>query len=269
MAGCPQNRDIFGNIERMDFNSRIVVLDATIVDGDFCKPGVISVVEATESELKVQFLEGRSVQNFSVDYDAIYINELDLGLFPNSLSSSTPYYPTYDDGANFVPFQWVNDSADGFLNNEISTTSEWAENTIKEGKLSYMPYLIYVAKQICIAVGFFFDFSPWENSEDRFILICNALPAAWDVPQIARALPHWSLPEFFAQLERFLVCEFDIDYKRKSISMQYSKDVKSLTKTVKLDDVVDDFSSDISHKDHLCKYRAASRIHFADRGDSQ
>lgn len=270
MAGCQQNRAIFGNMERMDFNSRIVVLDATIVDGDFCKTGVISVVEATESELKVQFLEGRSVQNFSVDYDAIYINELNLGSYPTTLPSS-PSYPTCDAGADYVPFQWVNDAAEGFLNNSIDGVSSpvWSDDTKEEGKLSYMPYLLFIAKKICQATGFSYDFSPWEASDDRFLLVCNAIPAAWDTPAIARALPHWSFPEFFTQLERFLVCEFDIDYKKKSISMRYSKDVDSLENSVKIDRIIDDFSSDISYKDQLCKYRAASRIHFTDRGDSQ
>lgn len=268
MAGCPQNQSIFGYMERMDFNSRSVVLDASIIDGDFCKFGVISVVEASESEIKVQFLEGRSVQNFLIDYDEIYINELDLGSYPVSLPAS-PSFPTYDDGANYLPFQWVNDSAEGFLNNDMVGWNEWADSTKTEGKLSYMPYLLFIAKKICEATGFSFDFSPWENSEDRFLILCNAIPAAWDTPAISRALPHWSFPEFFAQLELFLVCEFDIDYKKKSISMKYSKDVVSLQNTVKIDDVVDDFSSDISYKDSLCKYRTASRIHFTDRGDAQ
>lgn len=270
MAGCQQNRDIFGNMERMDFNSRIVVLDATIVDGDFCKTGVISVVEATESELKVQFLEGRSVQNFSVDFDEVYINELDLGSYPVSLPDS-PSYPSCDDGAGYVPFQWVNEASDGFLNNEISAGSSpvWAESTVSEGKLSYMPYLLFITRKICDAAGFSYDFSPWQESDDRFLILCNAVPAQWDAPAIARALPHWPLPEYFAQLERFLVCEFDIDYKRMSISMKYSKDIDSLKKIVAINDVVDDFSSDISYKDTLCKYRSTSRIHFADRGDSQ
>ena len=270
MAGCPQNQAIFGNMQRMDFNSRTIVLDATIIDGEFHKSGMISVVEANESEIKVQFLEGRSVQNFSVDYDDIYINELNLGSYPTRLPAS-PSYPPYDDRANYVPFQWVNDSADGYINNEISGISSpaWADSTLEAGKLSYMPYLLFIAKKICEAAGFTYDFSPWENSEDRFLLVCNTIPAVWDAPQIARALPHWSFPEFFAHLERFLVCEFEIDYKRKTISMQYSKDVDSLNHVVNIENVVDDFSSDVSYKDDLCKYRAASRIHFVDRGDDE
>ncbi|MDE7180294.1 MAG: hypothetical protein K2N88_03775 [Muribaculaceae bacterium] len=270
MAGCPQNQSIFGYMERMDFNSRNVVLDASIIDGDFCKSGVISVVEATESEIKLQFLEGRSVQNFLINYDEIYINELDLGNYPSYLLVPPPAFPNYDQGADYIPFPWVNDSANGYLNNELADNSitEWAQSTLKEGKLSYMPYLIFIAKKICEATGFSFDFSPWENSEDRFLLLCNTIPAAWDTPAISRALPHWSFPEFFTQLERFLVCEFDIDYKRKSISMKYSKDVESVNNIVKIDKVVDKFSSDISYEDSLCNYKLASRLKFADRGDS-
>lgn len=270
IAGCRQNREIFGNMERMDFQSRAVVRDAYIVDGDFCISGVISVVEATESELKVQFLEGRSVQNFSADYDDVYINELNLGTYPTDLPDS-PSYPTCDEGADYVPFQWVNDTAEGFLNNSIDGISSpvWSEDTQAEGKLSYMPYLLFITKKICQAVGFSYDFSTWEASEDRFIIICNAIPAAWDTPAIARALPHWSFPEFFAELEKFLVCEFDIDYKKRSVTMIYSKDVEAINNYVKIDRVIDDFSSEVSYKDHLCKYRAAARIHFADRSDSQ
>lgn len=267
MAGCLQNRDIFGNMERMDFDSRSVVLDAEIIDGAFHKSGVVSVVEAGDTDIKVQFLEGRSVQNFSVDYDEVYINELDLGSYPVTLPDS-PSYPSCDAGADYVPFPWANDSADGFLNNGTSGGG-WSESTVAEGKLSYMPYLLFITKKICDAAGFSYDFSAWQESDDRFLILCNAVPAQWDAPQIARALPHWSFPEFFAQLERFLVCEFDIDYKRKSISMRYSKDIGALKEIVTLENVVDDFSSDVSYKDTLCKYRAASRIHFADRGDSQ
>lgn len=268
MAGCAQNQMIFGHIARMDAESRVMALDASLIEGEFHKTGVVSVVEATETEIKVQFLEGRSVQNFTVDYDEVYINELDLGSFPTDLPAS-PSYPTCDMGADYVPFQWVNDSAEGFLNNEIDSLSEWAESTVEAGKLSYMPYLLFLTKKICDAAGFTFDFSPWENSDDRYLLVCNAIPAAWDLPEIARILPHWSFPEFFTQLERFLVCEFDIDYKAKNIRMTYTKDVKSLKNTVKIDNIVDDFSSEISYKDYLCKYRSASRITYADRGDSK
>lgn len=266
LAECQQNKEIFGNMERMDFNSRSLVLDATIISGEFCKSGVVSVVEADASEIKVQFLEGRSVQNFSVDYDEIFINELDLGSYPVNL----PDKPSYDEDADYIPFEWVNDSADGFLNNETAMTDlglGWATNTIIEGKLSYMPYLLFITKKICDATGFTYDFFPWANSPDRFLLLCNAIPAAWNTPAIASALPHWSFPEFFSQLEKFLVCEFDIDYKTKSISMRYSKDVDSINRTVKIENIVDDFSSDISYDDSLCKYRAASRIKFSDRGD--
>lgn len=75
LADCPQNLAIFGHLDRMDSNSRKIVLPASLVDGKFTKHGVVSVVESNESELKIQFLEGRSVQNFLTTLDDVFINE--------------------------------------------------------------------------------------------------------------------------------------------------------------------------------------------------
>ena len=46
--------------------------------------------EVSQSEIKGQFLEGMSAQNFIGDFDEIYINELDLGEFEYVIMSNTP-----------------------------------------------------------------------------------------------------------------------------------------------------------------------------------
>ena len=84
LSGCPENLDIFGHVDRMDIDSRHIVLEASIIDRAFSKNGIITVVEATEVEVKCQFLEGRSVQNFLTTFDDVYINELSLGSYPSS-----------------------------------------------------------------------------------------------------------------------------------------------------------------------------------------
>jgi hypothetical protein len=45
----------------------------------FFKSGSITVTEISQSEVKTQFLEGRSEQNFDETFDDIYVNEMDLG----------------------------------------------------------------------------------------------------------------------------------------------------------------------------------------------
>lgn len=37
LSGCPENLDIFGHVDRMDIDSRHIVLEASIVDRAFSK----------------------------------------------------------------------------------------------------------------------------------------------------------------------------------------------------------------------------------------
>ena len=108
LAGCPQNIAIFGHVNRADFTHRSIVKEASLIDNAMCKNGVVTVVEADETDVKVQFLEGRSVQNFDTTLDDIYINELDLGTYPQSKLPETPTYLTIDDGWDWTYLPWWN-----------------------------------------------------------------------------------------------------------------------------------------------------------------
>ena len=56
-----------------------VFFDCEIRDKGFYKFGSITITEISETEVKTQFLEGRSEQNFDKTFDKVYINELNLG----------------------------------------------------------------------------------------------------------------------------------------------------------------------------------------------
>ena len=79
LKDCPQNQAIFGHINRADVAAQKVIFDCEIRDKGFYKFGCITITEINESEVKTQFLDGRSEQNFDKTLDKIYINELDLG----------------------------------------------------------------------------------------------------------------------------------------------------------------------------------------------
>lgn len=274
LAGCQENLDIFGHIDRMDVDSRHVVLEASIVDGTFSKIGIITVVEATEAEVKCQFLEGRSVQNFLTTLDDIYINELPLGTAPKSTlpQYTSDYLSDIEHGAEEVALPWVYDDT-GDIQNEMEYDADgnlvWSQFTKDTGKLSFQPYLIVIAKRICQAIGYTFDFTAWENSSEVFLLICNTLPAAWDIPEYARVLPHWSVSEFFGELEKILVCEIDIDHKARHIGLTFCNDVKSTGNEVALETVVDSFSSEVSYDDELCQFKGIANLKYSDRSDSK
>lgn len=271
LADCPQNQAIFGNIERMDADSRHTRYDAALVDRGFCKTGVVSVIECTEKVVKCQFLEGRSAQNFDNSFDDVFINTMDLGKYPvSSLPSPSAYLRTIKDGANEVALPWVNDT--GVVQNEIiadSTKYSWGADTVATGKLSFQPYLIVIAKRICDELGYTYDFSQWEKSPDVCFLVCNTLPAAWDIPDYARALPHWSVAEFFKELEKILVCEIVIDHKAKHISLVMDDSVDYLANQVMINDVVDAYTSEISYDDSMCRFKGVANIGYKDRSDNK
>ena len=265
LAGCAENVAIFGHLNRKDVDNPRTVLDCEIRDIHFYKSGAITITELNEMEVKAQFLEGRSAQNFDVTFDDVYINELDLGepefLVPPSEPHSAWQGLRY--GQEYVALPWVNNSSEsGNLQNEViyeNNEYRWGDDV--EG-LSYFPYLIVIAKRICVAVGYSFDFSEWENDEGKkYILVCNALPYAWDIPQFARALPHWTVVEFFEKLEPFLGGEFEINHKDRFISFAFTKTILAGKSTVHIEKCLDSFSSELTRDDE-CEYKVSATLKY-------
>ena len=120
LKDCIQNLAIFGWITRKDVDKSNIVLDCDIRDKNFFKSGCITITEVNDIEVKAQFLEGRSVQNFDNTFDEVYINELSLGYPTNrSTSNLTPAqawqaYPN----RNEVALPWVNNTS-GNLQNSV------------------------------------------------------------------------------------------------------------------------------------------------------
>lgn len=265
LSGCVSNIDIFGHIDRKDITARSAVFPASIIDGTFSKHGVITVVEASDVEIKCQFLEGRSVQNFDTTFDDIYINDLDLGLYSIiGLPADPDVFLRPGSGCEAVVLPWVNDNTGDIMNGMEVKDGKlvWSQFTKDMGGVSFMPYLITIAKRICDCIGYQCNFSQWESSDDRFLLICNALPYTWDIHSYARALPHWSVAQFFEELEKILVCEIDINHRDKSIAMRFCSDIDPMASEVRLDNVLDSFSADLSYDDSMCQYKGVANIRY-------
>lgn len=120
LRGCAQNIAIFGHIHRAEVAKNKVVFDCEIRDRDFYRSGTITITEISDVEVKTQFLEGRSEQNFDETFDDIYLNELDLG-YPTSrvavaghcMDDMRPYPDNF-----WIPLPWVNNTS-GNIQNEM------------------------------------------------------------------------------------------------------------------------------------------------------
>ncbi len=280
LADCQANREIFGYLNRPDVEKDKIILDCEIVDKQFYKSGSLAIVEVSDTEVKTQFLEGRSEQNFDQTLDDIYINNLTIsdgdgaddgsnrgreGLsrgesFDADDSIRTHPITTpvatakpkdaWDPTKDFVALPWVNNET-GILQNEVkwdsaSNSYVWADPT---KKLSWQMYLLPLAKALCQISGYTFDFSAWENSPYKYLLCCNTLPQAWDINEVARALPHWTVTEFFEKLELLMCCEFNIDHRIKKISCEFSADVVAAIPDVEIKNVVDEFTAEVTFED--------------------
>ncbi len=268
LKDCPENIAIFGNINRADVIARKVIYECEIRHGKFFKFGSITVNEINASEVKCQFLEGRSEQNFSRSFDDIYINELDLGSWPSGKPApAQAWNPGHSARPEAVALPWVNDYSGNIQNlaeyvvddaTQRRGHHEWHTDT---WGLSWQPYLITIVARICEAVGYSCDLSEWERSEEhRYLLVCNTLPAAWYTPQYARALPHWTVAEFFEKLELFLNAEFEINHRAKTVGFAFTQSVLKASGTVQLRDVVDEHSTEVSVEDARCEYQEAKNL---------
>ena len=127
---------------------------------NFYKFGSITITEISETEVKTQFLEGRSEQNFDVTFDDVYINELELGT-PTGCDGSTPtnaWNPQLN-GMKCVALPWVNDYSGNIQNLADFHPEERNSNgTLKSNAYyswnadcqsrSWQPYLLYITKKI-------------------------------------------------------------------------------------------------------------------------
>lgn len=266
LRGCPENIAIFGHIHRQDVAKGKVVFDCEIRDRDFYKAGSITITEISDIEIKTQFLEGRSEQNYDSTFDDVYINELDLG-YPTNLNSSSysmpeclKPYPQVD----WICLPWVNNTS-GNIQNECTynATTKKYDWKYPSNKLSFQPYLCYIIKKICQTQGYSCDILELERTDYRNLIICNTLPWTWDAHNFAYALPHWSLTEFFEQLEYFLMGEFSIDHKTKTVKFRFSADEIADSGVVVLDNVVDSYTTEIG-KDDDSNYIGRMNMAYAD-----
>ncbi|MBR1882724.1 MAG: hypothetical protein IJ808_06885 [Muribaculaceae bacterium] len=293
LADCKRNIAIFGNITRKDIDTERIFFDAILQDTKFRKVGAVVITGITNESVKVQFLEKRSYQNFYPTFDETYIDELDLGewpsIYPDNINSGgmSGTRPNAGDNTYMTPAQlwarwqdytalpWVNNYSGNLQNcarwNASANKYEWKVNPDDENDtdycrgLSFQPNLLWLTKKICDALGYGYDFAKWENSDYKYLLVCNTIPYAWSNRKWAAALPHWTINEFFNELEKLLLCEFDIDHGRNIVTCSMSGDNQLGAGSVLIEKVVDAFSVEVSNEEKT-EYKSMRNQGYATGG---
>ncbi|MCM1310817.1 MAG: hypothetical protein NC301_07330 [Bacteroides sp.] len=282
LRGCAQNLEIFGNINRQDVQPGKLLLNGSIVDRNLTKYGSFAITEISNEEVKVQFLEGRSESNYDTMLDKLYINELDLGQAnPSSITVKTPEaawrrMPFQVEGIPAyacLPYYLINGSnVDVHQGNcamwGFNDKNEWGwmwplpdTNTFTE--LTYQPYLLHILRQICKSIGFSYDFTQLERYDAvKYLVICNTLPASYGIKNFARALPHWTVQEFFHQVELLLGGDFVVDYRARTVKFNYWRYALEAAGKISLDKVLQEHSVSVSIDEADCEYLGAKAIKY-------
>lgn len=262
LRGCQRNLDIFGHINRKDCNLDRLLLDCEIHDKDFHRYGSVSIVEISETEVKTQFLEGRSVRNYYSSMDEIYINELNLPSLMTEVHHSTSFYLRHynkqkQDEAQgtaylgFVCLPWVNNTSGNIQNGMryVSSTNDFVYSGGGMGEyaeISGQPFLVEVIRQVLMNTRYDFDISAIENSDWSNVIVCNTLPLAWELYNMQYILPHWTISEFLEQVELFLNGEFIIDEKSGKMKFCFNQNTLENMKSIVIDKVIDSHKVEIS-----------------------
>lgn len=221
----PVNSLIFGNINRLSMSKNKIIYPASIyVDGRCILSGSAVVVQVGDSLVKIQLVAGNAEFNLLTN-DNIYLDEIDLGEikfpYPANTNGFLPidkyvtYYGSIDDGQEIVWLPVLYEE-DKLLNSPCYEFGTDAFQPAPYGVSSppcIQPYLLTVIKRVVEFFGYKFNDSIFNNSFIRHIYVVNALATT----KITKALPHWTISEFFNEIENFLGAITLVDERTKEV----------------------------------------------------
>lgn len=222
----PDNVGIFGHIHRLDITKKKTILPAVLLVNSRCMLYGSAVLLSVEDELvKVQLVSGNAEFNLLTN-ENIYIDELDLGtaFWPNNNQNNfqdptkmSAYYGSVDDceviwlPVCFQEAKWENIQNDviyDFGTNRFTLCPYY-------GRRCVQPYLLTVIRKMVQHFGYTFDASFFDDNFLRHVYIASAVSSN----KIADALPHWTVSEFFDEIERFLGVVTVVDERSKVVRL--------------------------------------------------
>lgn len=265
LKDCVENMRIFGLMHKRQVRQDRIIYKCVIQDSKISLNGSILITEISDTEVKGQFLEGRSGNSIVSPIADVYINELQIASPSGSKSATSPAMAWSEQRADgCVALPWISNSS-GIMHNKITyknSAYSWHEET---SGLSWMPYLWKVIEGMCECIGYSCDISYIKDSVSlKYLLVCNSLPYAWNIQEVAKALPHWSVEEFFKKLEKLIGGEFRINHNFKSVVYVSDYDADSQAGVVEIT-AVNEFTADVTAIDTDCKSIDVSNIKYKEQ----
>lgn len=247
----PANYGVFGHIHRQDVKKKKIILPARLlIDGRMLMNGSAVVIGVDDTSVKVQLMSGNAEFNILTN-DDVYIDQLDLGEvsyppFPQGAAINFPfedkvkiYGPVDNMISVWLPVLYndedlYNDVVYDFGTNKFCTTDRRIRYCVQ-------PYLLTVVRKIIE----YFGYREGENYLDKCWMRNLYIVSAVQTTKINGALPHWTISQFFDELEKFCGVITVVDELTKTISLVDINTYYSTSEYEYIDNVLREFETDM------------------------
>lgn len=192
-------------------------------------------------------------------FNAIYGGSLPWCAFPTVNSSAD----LLCNGVHFRPISWTSSIIEPFFRGYVGERPQHREiesTTVVSGAIQ--PYVWIMAQKVAEATGFELrreDNALYTNGFFRKIFIVNTN----NYILCNKCLPHWSVNEWWTQIEQTFGVILSVDYASKRMTLMQRKDhYDKIASTVNLSDVVDEFTAEVDDDTNVDI--SANNVGFAD-----
>ncbi len=232
--GIPANREVFGNLNRIDTNFQMDNFDECrlMADGIEIICGVGTITSVTSDAVKMQILSGKSYLRFRASFDSVFIDGISYGSLEArhehlkgkpQASASVFDLSSEINGQGFVgepgryAFLPVHDETnDWHVNMPVYLYGD--DNSRKGVNINFRainPNLIYVLETVLAELGYsvkenYFNRDPWNK-----LYVASAKMTT----VMSKALPHWSAYKFLDEIRKLFNACFLFDEQNACVSI--------------------------------------------------
>jgi hypothetical protein len=273
------NRKIFGSIDRFEIRKNKLSFPARLVfDNRTLLFGSAQITKVARKNVTVQVVGSMIGDKFFGEFGELYVDELKIGgwLHPEETEIGTMPFDRYSDEYIFMP---VWDETNSVVRNERESRifpDDDGEGMGLPGGVQYkiyephcpMPRFMYLLQRIIEVCGYTLAVNNLEIEPWTHLYIANA----HTVDDLCEVLPHWTVTEFFKEVENFFNVSiiFDAETKRVSIIKNVTffdgrehnfsrideyqveiKDIKNSEKSLSYSNIRYDISESEEHKEDV------------------
>lgn len=270
LQGCPQNLAIFGPLHRPEMAHTALIgtnLPFQLIAPPITLEGYATITSITGAEVKVQLKAGKSTLLNAQGADTQYIDELPLGRAWNDQSLPTSptlrfgtveetdavIFPLYSEEDDLVVNALANETRDpdiayyifkGLIKQPDGTFTQGQVPVISYTLIAPQHYLLPTLKSIINALGYQQgDWAAIEQDPIRANLVILNTNTSFER---AAALPHWTVKQFFTEVQNLLGIVFTVEGNTVHIK-ELPKYYDQTNTRITLRQVVDTQTTDLDH----------------------